>query len=188
MSITIANDKTLQLVELTREGDSADLLKSYVQLHNETLKTMEWMKAKGFLSNRSWDWTNTLEGLEKISRALDAGYDPFTPPPTWSSGPIATYVGPIPEAVWPLVEKAKPIFGADFITVHDPRPDRFQRAIDPIITGDIVFQNKRQCFLVAQWDLDQDIKYLSDGAEQLGSLHDQIVAGLRQANEPWASS
>ena len=116
-------------------------------------------------------------------QALDAGFDPFTPDPTWFRGPLASYLGPIPVAVQPKLELGIQIFGRQGITVHDPRPDRFQPALDPIATGDVLVGQQAHLFLVAQWDLDQDIKYLQqrEGAEE--NIHDQIFSSLKKHSD-----
>lgn len=185
MSIAIAGDNALAVLEASREGEPQELIESYVKQHNELRKTMEWMHSEGILHSRDKPaWEQTLKALSQIAQALDAGFDPFTPPPAWFSGQLSTYRGAVPEQVRPLVSKARPIFGDSGLTVHDPRPDRFQPALDPIITGDVTLEGKKHCFLVAQWDLDQDLRYLTEG-NQLGTMREQIARSLAEHNSRW---
>ena len=170
MTITVIK-KRIEIVEITREGESADLLRSYVQLHNERLETMEWLKKKSgqrHLGDAKWD----LEAMRRVVLALDAGFDPYTPPPTWHKGQLITYRGTIPPRAREQIEIAIPIFrplwnreypegGPHGISIYDPRPDMFRPALCPIATGYVRLSDQLHHFLIAQWDLDQDLKYLT---------------------------
>jgi len=181
MTIAILDTGRLEIQELAQEGDTADLIRSYVSLHNDLLETKEWMRSRQIGVERGAE----LRSLCIVAQALDAGFDPFTPPPTWFNGPLAQYTGSIPEHVRVKIDIALPIFGAGLIIVHDPRPDTFRRAVDPIVTGHVILGQRDQHFLIAQWDLDQDLKYLGEEAGPEGSSEDQIRKALGEVSQRW---
>ena len=139
-----------------------DLLETYVLQHNEALATYRWMQEQKLLSlaqGRAWD--RLLEGLQRVCRALDAGFDPWAPP-DWGHGNIASYMAPIPQSVREAIQRAIPIFGLPTIEVYDPNPAHFvkPRKLDPLVLGHVDVAEQRLHFLIGQWDIPTDMKFI----------------------------
>lgn len=179
---------TIPTVAVGEAPETLEMARSYAELHNETLATLEWMLDKKLLNETSQaQWRQTLQSLRTISLALQAGFEPFTPPTTWNSGSLATYRGPIPDHVRQRIETALPIFGDRAVTVYDPRPNRFVPAIDPIVCGEVTLEGQKHSFLIGQWDLDQDLRYLSD-KEEAGSALERVRSELQAHSSAYTGS
>lgn len=107
-------------------------------------------------------WEQLLRGLQTVCQALDAGFDPWTPPKGWGHGLLDTYMSPIPLAVREAVERAIPLFGFRAIEVYDPNPAHFvkPRKLDPLVLGHVDLAEQRLYFLVGQWDIPADMKFI----------------------------
>lgn len=146
--------------EKVKEG-LGDYLDTYVRQYNQMVETFEWMKDK-LDFQRSEEWKRTIDSLKKICQALDAGFDPTTPPKNWASGLLVQYIAPIPKNVRDSIEKAEPIFGRQQILIYDPNEEHFQRPknYDPLAIGFINLADKRHHFLIGAWDLEADLKFI----------------------------
>jgi hypothetical protein len=155
-------EKTIELINTTElKVELGDYLKTYVDQYNSMVSTYEWMKVK--LDWRQQQlWESTIASLKTVCCALDAGFEPTTPPRNWSSGLLIQYVAPIPEEVRKSIDKAEAIFGRQQILIYDPNTEHFQRpkVIDPIVVGFVTLADERLNFLVGQWDLKDDLKFI----------------------------
>lgn len=178
----------IEVLEQAREGDTAVMLTTYVDTYNQQLETYLWMKEKGYLAGNERQWRTTLEGLRTIARALDAGFDPYTPPADWFSGVMARYNGPIPSEVRAKIDIAVPIFGANRILIHDPRAERFQKVLDPIATGHVDLEGIRTHFLLGQWDLDEDFKFIEGQQKAREQAALNLANVVTAVNARWIDS
>lgn len=138
-----------------------DYLDTYIRQHNDLLATFRWIRDKLNEGQRR-EWQRTITALKDVCLALDAGFDPVTPPRNWSSGQLLQYLAPIPDHVRDAIDRAEPIFGTGRLLVHDPNAEHFvrPRITDPMVTGFIDLADQRLHFLVGQWDLATDLKFI----------------------------
>jgi len=100
-------------------------------------------------------WKPPLDFVEKIFQALDAGFDPYTPP-NWLWCPLTDYYGSIPEGVMERIESALPIFGLRNIYILAPHFQPWM-ARDPIVVGSIELNTDLKVrFFIGAWNLEED--------------------------------
>ena len=162
----VSGDTTKSLLKLVEpipeKLEVREYLDTYLQLHNNMVQTYEWMKSK--LDHwQKQEWDKTVEALNDIVRALDAGFEPCTPPRNWASGQLVQYIAPIPEQVRRKIDIAESIFGKGRLLIYDPNVAHFSRPkkTDPLAIGFIDLAEERIHFLVGQWDLAGDLKFIS---------------------------
>lgn len=159
--------------------DLGDFLDTYVQQHNELAATFEWMKPQ-LDARRKAVWVFLLDHLKVVCRALDAGFDPYTPPKDWGHALVVNYVAPIPAEVRAALDVAIPIFGRGNVEIYDPNPEHFvkPRVIDPLALGSVALGERVLQFLIGKWDLPADLKFI-EGQKQphrdTGSLTNSIA-------------
>ena len=159
--IAVKDDKIEVIETQDVKEELRDFLTTYVEQHQQMLETYRWIKDK--LSGwQQVEWERTIKALSDTCRALDAGFDPITPPKNWSSGQLIQYLAPVPERVRESIDKAEPIFGRERILIYDPNVEHFQRPrkIDPMAIGFIDLARQRLHFLIGQWDIKADLKFI----------------------------
>ena len=193
--LKVAEKEALVLEKVEQvKPELKDFLETYVKEYNQLQETYLWIKGK--LGQREkTQWENNLFALRTICRALDVGFDPYTPPAKWHSGTLSEYRGAIPAPVREKINLALPVFGSEHVLIYDPNPERFvkPRVIDPVAVGETTLEGRRYSFLIGAWDLEKDRKYLegqrASGANELNNLTNQI--GQRRNTvqpQPWRDS
>lgn len=154
---------------VTFETPAKGLLEQAIHRYNEAQDTYRWLQPRMGSQVRQ-EWKLVLKGLERICRALDAGYEPISPP-AWPHGLLPSYLGVIPRKVRVEAMRASRIFGEDELLVYDPHAHHFieQRDQDPMLVGVVrVGREERVHFLIARWDLQGDLSLLFGGLEPKG--------------------
>ncbi len=136
-------------------------LDTYRRQYQEMTETYKWMKEHLDLARRR-DWENTIEALATVVKALEADFEPVTPPRNWASGTLTQYLAPIPEQVRAHIDTAKPIFGIGRILIYDPNVEHFQRPhnYDPMVVGFVNLAGTRLHFLIGLWNIATDLKFI----------------------------
>ena len=192
-------EKTLELVKVEDIfPELGDYLKTYVQQYNQMVETYEWMKAKLNTTQRL-EWEKSIKALKDVCLALDAGFSPTTPPRNWASGQLIQYMAPIPQHVREAIDKAEPIFGRSRILVYDPNVEHFQRPkkLDPLAIGFVDLAEQRLHFLIGQWDLASDLKFIEGqklnempierASQNVRQTIDILLPQLPSSTFPWPS-
>lgn len=176
----------------TEKPDLQDFLGTYIRQRNEALATYEWIKGK-LDGNQDWEWRRTIQSLETVCKALDAGFDPITPPRNWASGQLLQYLAPIPEQVRKAIDKAEPVFEQAQILIYDPNREHFARPrkTDPMAVGFVDLADNRLHFLIGLWDLAADLKFIK-GSKRFRQARRNVDDVIRAAQPnllsptPWA--
>jgi hypothetical protein len=103
-----------------------EYLDTYLGQYNDMVQTYDWIRPR-LNSAQVREWERTIKSLGIVCHALDAGFDPGTPPKNWASGLLFQYMAPIPTYVREAIDKAEPIFGKDHLLIYDPNTEHFQR-------------------------------------------------------------
>lgn len=182
--VTTTPPKSLELVEpSTEKTELREFITTYLQQHNEMAATFEWLRPKLERQQRE-EWERTVRALEVVVRALDAGFDPTTPPKNWASGQLVQFLAPIPEHVRDNITRAEPIFGLAHILIYDPNTEHFSRPrkTDPLALGFVDLAAQRLHFLIGQWDIKADLKWIegSPRLNQASQAVGQVLDGLSE--------
>lgn len=151
---------------MTFEAPGKGLLEQAVRRYNEAQETFRWLHPRVAPEGRQ-EWKRVLKGLEQVCRAIDAGYEPISPP-EWPHGLLPSYLGVIPREAREEAQRASRIFGENDILVFDPYAHHFieRRSQDPMLVGVVhVGREERVHFLIAHWDLQGDLSLLIEGPE-----------------------
>lgn len=173
-------EKEIAVIEPSTEKlELKTYLDTYIRQRNQMVSTYEWMKPK-LNAMQCHEWDRTIKALETVCKVLDAGFDPIAPPKNWASGLLIQYLAPIPEQVREAIDRAEPIFGRDRILIYDPNAEHFQRPrkTDPLAIGFIDLAAQRLHFLIGQWNLEADLKFIkgSRRLQQAGRAVDNVIA------------
>lgn len=158
-------EKVSGAVVKVEEAQAPVALKDYLQTYQAQLEGMEatfaWAKRRLTPQQRQ-EWERTIESIKVVCRVLDAGFEPINPPRNWSSGVLNQYLAPIPEAVRERIDRALPVFGPQHILIYDPNEEHFSRPkhTDPLVVGYCDLAQQRLHFLIGQWDLGADLKFI----------------------------
>lgn len=152
----------LELTEIEKvKPELTEYLTTYLKQYNQMAETYAWINSKLDKQQRQ-EWERTIHSLKIVVLALDAGFDPITPPLSWVSGQLTQYLAPIPEQVRKQIDLAVPIFGEQQILIYDPNIEHFRRPrqTDPLVIGFVNLAMERLNFLIGKWDLNADLKFI----------------------------
>jgi len=180
--------KVATLIEPTTDK-LRDYLDTYLSQHNEMSQTYLWLKSK-LTSDQIREWERTIDALLTVTRALDAGFDPITPPKNWASGLLIQYIAPIPQHVREAIDKAEDIFGRHRILIYDPNEEHFQRPrkTDPMAVGFVDLARQRLHFLLGAWDIKADLKWIDGIPRQLDEASRRVGEVISPFIMPQGSS
>ena len=161
--------------KIRQEFQISDYVDTYRKQLVDTKEPYEWIKNK-LTKDRQLEWEKTINALTKVCQVLENGFEPCTPPRNWASGQLEHYLAPIPNQVTQRIDIAEPIFGKGHILIYDPNTEHFSRPkfVDPLVVGFIDLAQQRLRFLIGQWDLDADLKFIK-GSKRFEMAQNEIL-------------
>ena len=181
----VSNPPQVKPSEDKTQGPPETFLDSYRRQHSEMSSTYMWMKPRLTTAQRG-EWERTINALDTVVKALEAGFAPITPPRNWASGVLLQYIAPIPEGVRESISQAEPIFGLGRILIYDPNTEHFQRPqnYDPMAIGFVDLATQRLHFLIGLWDIKADLKFI-EGTRRIEGARRTVEGLIGRARENW---